>query len=708
MFKHFNILSIVALNNRTFGSTGTNTIILIAQKVEKNAEGLVDTLINNKDYTQYKSFTAIYDYAEMQGYNNDEFINFMKNNILTDSLEDNEIFKEYRTEFKAKQIQKKIVKDWFVKSTFYNNSFKDNSKEYKKAYDKFINSEEYSKLENEYNKMQFILFAKEIEIEKLITYIELHNNNVAVLLSPPMKVNNKTNKEAIIEFLGYDWSSSKGNEGIKYQTEEYIKENEEDDNGNEEFDKEIDAVNSINYIKTPLYNPHDIEDNSKYAYAIRQHIYDVISTFTWGKNSIKLEKDYIGDSELFRIEQLNNMIDYSRAKFERKVFIGIKIPPLIFRDDVVGKKLGEVCDIKIGGTPSRENESYFKGNNLWVSISEMRGQVITNTNEKLSDKGVKDSNVKLIKKGTTLLSFKLSIGKTAIAGADLYTNEAIAALVPKDANIISDKFLFQLFSSRLLDLENVGNKAFGKSLNSDYLKNDIRIPVPSMNEQEILVSQCEKIDQNINLLCKEISIIQNKINSILISVSGVEKKIGELYFVSSGATPSRERKSFWEGGTIPWVKTGELNNDILIDTEEKITDKGLENSSATIFPKGSIVVAMYGMTIGQTAKLGIDATTNQACAVLFKKKIEIDEDFVWYSIMNKIDDLKELGHGKGQPNLNADDVKNFKIIVPSIDKQKQIVKDISLFKKEIALYYEKINTEILNKREIFCSLLKKE
>lgn len=158
--------------------------------------------------------------------------------------------------------------------------------------------------------------------------------------------------------------------------------------------------------------------------------------------------------------------------------------------------------------------AYFTGKNLWVSIAEMKGQLITNTKEKITDEGVKKSNVKLIPKGTTLLSFKLSIGKTAIAGVDLYTNEAIAGLIPKDKEQIIDEYLFTLFNGRMIDLENVDNKAFGKSLNSKYLKN-VRIPLPPIPIQRQIVSECEKI--------------KKEYNSSRMSVDDYKKKIMEVF-----------------------------------------------------------------------------------------------------------------------------------------------------------------------------------
>ena len=161
------------------------------------------------------------------------------------------------------------------------------------------------------------------------------------------------------------------------------------------------------------------------------------------------------------------------------------------------KKLGECCEVLIGGTPSRAVNSYFEGDNLWVSISEMKGQIITVTKEKISDEGVKKSNVKLIPKNTTLVSFKLSIGKTAIAGTDLYTNEAIAGLIPKSGNL-TNSFLYNLFTnSNVLAPENVGDKIFGKSLNSEYLKNQVKIPVPPLEIQNQIVAEIEILEAQI-------------------------------------------------------------------------------------------------------------------------------------------------------------------------------------------------------------------
>ena len=125
----------------------------------------------------------------------------------------------------------------------------------------------------------------------------------------------------------------------------------------------------------------------------------------------------------------------------------------------------------------------------------MNGQVVSDTQEKLTDEGVSASNVKLIPKGTVLLSFKLTIGKTAIAGKDLYTNEAIAGLIPIRPKEVIPEYLFYMFKGKLIDLEHVGRKAFGKSLNITFLKDHVMIPMPTPQVQKNVVSECKKIDK---------------------------------------------------------------------------------------------------------------------------------------------------------------------------------------------------------------------
>ena len=148
--------------------------------------------------------------------------------------------------------------------------------------------------------------------------------------------------------------------------------------------------------------------------------------------------------------------------------------------------------------------------------------------------------------------------------------------------------------------------------------------------------------------------------------------------MGSGGTPSRSYSQYYKGN-IPWVKTGEVLNDVIMETEEHITEEAIANSSAKLYPKGSLIIAMYGQgdTRGRTAKLGIDATTNQACAVLHNIDNDIvSTDYLWYYLQGRYHDLRSLASGNNQPNLNAGKINNYDVVVPPMDIQNEIVAHI--------------------------------
>jgi hypothetical protein len=134
------------------------------------------------------------------------------------------------------------------------------------------------------------------------------------------------------------------------------------------------------------------------------------------------------------------------------------------------------------------------------------------------------------------------------------------------------------------------------------------------------------------------------------------------------------------------VTTTEVTNGIITSTNECITKSGLENSSAKIFPKDSLIIAMYGQgsTRGRTAKLGIEACTNQACAVLYEKRIEVETNFVWFYMQSQYENLRSISHGSVRPNLNANDIINYEIQLPPLVEQKAIVSKIQKIESEIA------------------------
>jgi type I restriction enzyme, S subunit len=151
---------------------------------------------------------------------------------------------------------------------------------------------------------------------------------------------------------------------------------------------------------------------------------------------------------------------------------------------------------------------------------------------------------------------------------------------------------------------------------------------------------------------------------------------------TSGGTPSRNNPEYFNG-SIPWIKTGELKEKYIYDTEEKITEEAVKNSSAKLVPKNSVIVAMYGATIGKVSINKIDATTNQACCVVIPQKERLNYEFLYYLLTFWKEKLIKLGAGGAQPNISQQIIKNLLIPMPSLKEQMEIANILATLDKKI-------------------------
>ncbi|MBU0523608.1 MAG: restriction endonuclease subunit S [Gammaproteobacteria bacterium] len=154
-----------------------------------------------------------------------------------------------------------------------------------------------------------------------------------------------------------------------------------------------------------------------------------------------------------------------------------------------------------------------------------------------------------------------------------------------------------------------------------------------------------------------------------------ETTLGEVANWGSGGTPSRSEPSFY-GGTIPWIKSGELNSRYVTTTEEFITEAAIKNSSAKLFPAGSVAIAMYGATIGKTSILGVDASTNQACAVGAPVEGVIGKEFLYRLLQSEKEAFIEKGKGGAQPNISQAVIKAHGIYLPPQAEQIRIAQKL--------------------------------
>ena len=166
-------------------------------------------------------------------------------------------------------------------------------------------------------------------------------------------------------------------------------------------------------------------------------------------------------------------------------------------------------------------------------------------------------------------------------------------------------------------------------------------------------------------------------------------KLGDICTIQSGGTPSRSNKDHWDNGTIPWVKISDFSGKYLDHTSEKITQAGLDGSSAKIFPKGTILYTIFA-TLGETCILDIDATTNQAIAGLKLNDDSVLLDYLYYYLLSKKEYVNEIGRGVAQNNINMKILREMEIGIPSKEEQDKITDVLNKVYELIALRKEQL------------------
>lgn len=351
-------------------------------------------------------------------------------------------------------------------------------------------------------------------------------------------------------------------------------------------------------------------------------------------------------------------------------------------------KLKEIVNLDIGKTPARDNPKYWdknkKSSNVWVSIRDMSaisGLYIGDSREYISNDGAK--LFKEVPKNTLIMSFKLSIGKLAFTKINLRTNEAIAALRIKNETIICKEFLYYYLSSMNWD-KIVGHdiKVKGKTLNKAKLK-EILISLPPLIEQHRIVTKLDTVYAEINKAIKLTDVKIEKIEKLkatllslmLNSNIGKTVRLGDIIKTGAGGTPLKSKKEYYDGGKIKWLKSGAVCQQNISNSNTHITEKGLNESSAKLFPVDTVLVAMYGATAGQVGILRTVAATNQAVCGIYPSE-KYTSEFLYYYILNYKDTLLKELSGVAQPNLSQIKIKNIPIPLISREEQKKIVMKI--------------------------------
>lgn len=281
------------------------------------------------------------------------------------------------------------------------------------------------------------------------------------------------------------------------------------------------------------------------------------------------------------------------------------------------KKLGEICDITIGRTPSRNNMGYWGIGYNWVSISDMKSKFIETTKEQITARAVDECGCRLIPANTLLLSFKLSIGKLSFTTKPIFTNEAIAALSIIDETILHKDYLY--YALQIVNLLKDTDKAVkGATLNKKKL-DIIPIPLPSLLVQKRIAAVLDKADRLRRLRKAAIEKLDQLTQSVFLDMFGDPvtnpkgwevKKLKNLGDIITGNTPSRKIPGYY-GDYIEWIKSDNINtnSNYLTKAAEYLSKDG--KKVGRIAPQNSILVTCIA---GSKSCIGNAAIANRAVA----------------------------------------------------------------------------------------------
>jgi type I restriction enzyme S subunit len=321
----------------------------------------------------------------------------------------------------------------------------------------------------------------------------------------------------------------------------------------------------------------------------------------------------------------------------------------------------------------------------------------------------------LLKRGDILFSHINSvehIGKCAVFDSDLEVVHGMNLLCFRAKPDLADfnyiKYLFRSahFRSQIMPFV---NKAVNQASISIGNLSGIQIRIPTLEEQKRIAAILDQADALRRKRQRSLDRLNQLGQAIFVEMFGDPNlentkikrvRIDQVCTVSSGSTPSRGVPENY-GGEIPWVKTGEVNGTIITSTEEKVTERGIKSANLRIYPRNSILIAMYGQgkTRGNVGLLSMPATTNQACAVL-QANSEINAVFLFEQLKILYRALRQESRGGNQPNLNGAIVSAFPILLPEFALQMDFVSRIISTNKQI----ERASRQLVALDNLFTSL----
>lgn len=366
------------------------------------------------------------------------------------------------------------------------------------------------------------------------------------------------------------------------------------------------------------------------------------------------------------------------------------------------KKLKEITsNIFSGGTPNTRTNKYWNGNLPWLSSGETSQIFIRNTERKITQLGVENSSTRLAQKEDIVVAGAgqgHTRGQPSFCLIDTYVNQSVVVLRANKEKAVP-LFLFYNLLSRYEELRQLSDAHSSRGSLTTKLLADLHIKLPKISEQEAMSKILGDLDFKIELNQKMNKTLEaigqalfkrwfvdfefpnekgkpykssegKMIDSEMGDIPGGWKisTIGKELKTILGGTPSREKKEYWENGTVPWINSGELNQFPIVDATEHITEDALKGSAAQLMPKMTVVLP-FVISIGKPISisiLGLETSGNQSVLGIVENNI-LPSEFIYYWIKFKIEDIYSWATGGAQQHINKTNVDKTQILVPSKD-----------------------------------------
>lgn len=287
------------------------------------------------------------------------------------------------------------------------------------------------------------------------------------------------------------------------------------------------------------------------------------------------------------------------------------------------KKLGEVCAIIGGGTPSKANTSFYGGDILWATVRDMKNDYLEDTEYKITLEAVQNSSTNIIPANNVIIATRVGLGKACFLKHNTAINQDLKALIPLNEKFLDVFYLFWWFKNISPKIVKAGTGATVQGVKIPFLQN-LQILVPPLHEQHRIVSildeaftEIDKAKKNTEEnIKKNKELFEAKLQYLFANTKSdwQTKKLGDICEMAPGGTPLKSIKEYWLDGKVSWYSSGELNELYTSAPRKCITHKGLGNSNTKLFPKGSLLIGIYDTAALKMSILDRQAAFNQAIA----------------------------------------------------------------------------------------------